>query len=138
MRNLHETPRLLLVLPLVAGLHGCGRDTVDGATQSAVAPGRPGTGNPVEVVSPRPGSITESPGIGGSRGLIPPGVTGSGGPTYYPGQAQEASHPSQALPGVGLDGGLGAGASAASEPHATQARTTASAAARQTRDTGVD
>lgn len=114
-------PAAWLVLLLAAGLHGCDGRPGYGATANPVAPGRPGTGNPVVHVSPRPGSINESPGIGGSRGLIPPGA--SGGPTLsaVPGAG------SRDQPGVGLDGGLGPvpaqaadAQGAASGPHGTR------------------
>lgn len=90
-------------LLLALALQGC--DIKDGATSSAVAPGRPGTGNGVEVVAPLPTSIPESPQVGGNRGAVPEGVTGSGGTTDYPGgmQGQESASP---VPGGGLAGGL--------------------------------
>ncbi|MEJ8838834.1 hypothetical protein [Ramlibacter sp. AN1133] len=92
-----------LLLAAATGLQGCGKGVEPGATSNPVAPGRPGTGNPVVQVAPvMPGSITESPGIGGSRGLIPEGATG------------DASPPAEARrPGVGLDGGLAGGAAGA-------------------------
>lgn len=74
------------------------------AENNAVAPGRPGTGNGVEVVKP---AAPDSPpsGSSGSSGAVPhtgssggdatPGVTGSG-------TASKAPAPT----GSGLDGGL--------------------------------
>jgi predicted outer membrane protein len=76
----------------------------EGATQSAVAPGRPGTGNPTVVVAPQPGSWTESPQTGGARALVPMGATGKPGGRRVPGKDRVFQ-----LPGVGLDGGLGGG-----------------------------
>lgn len=102
-KHARATAGTLGTLLLAVGLQGC--DIQEGATSSAVAPGRPGTGNGVEVVAPRPTSIPESPQVGGNRGAVPEGVTGSGGTTDYPGelQGQESASP---VPGGGLAGGL--------------------------------
>ena len=75
----------------------------DGATDLAVAPGRPGTGNPTIVVAPQPVSSTESPQTGGARWLVPEGATGKPAGRRAPGKDAVFD-----LPGVGLDGGLGA------------------------------
>lgn len=97
---------LLLVLMLLS-LPGCERGADSGATANPVAPGRPGTDNEVVTVAPEPGSITESPQVGGNRGAVPDGVTGRGGTTDYPGRVQDRSYPyMRQQPGVGLDGGL--------------------------------
>lgn len=110
-RTLHV---LALALPLAAlalALQGCGRGADSGATANPNAPGRPGTGNPAVEITARPESITESPQIGGARGMVPEGITGSGGPTDYPGELQSRGAASaQQQPGVGLDGGLDDGA----------------------------
>ncbi|MBC5785440.1 hypothetical protein H8N03_21005 [Ramlibacter sp. USB13] len=45
--------------------------------------------------------------MGGARGRVPEGVTGSGAPSDYPGELQ-ANESVQRAPGSGLDGGLGA------------------------------
>lgn len=114
--------RPLAPLFLALGLQGCERGADSGHTANPVAPGRPGTGNPVETVQPRPGSITESPQVGGARGRVPEGITGSGGTTDVPGELQGRSYIPQ-QPGVGLHGGVGATApdAAASSPAGTPA-----------------
>lgn len=97
--------RAIWLLPLLLGLFACERGADSGATANPVAPGRPGDSNPVETVRPTPGSINESPQVGGSTAQVPAGITGSGGPTDVPGGMQgQSSIPRHA--GVGVDGGL--------------------------------
>jgi hypothetical protein len=92
---------------LLLGLAGCERGADSGATANPVAPGQPGTGNPVEQVAPRADSPNESPQIGGAREQVPAGITGSGGTTDVPGELQGRSQ--LGGPGTGLQGGLGGG-----------------------------
>jgi hypothetical protein len=90
---------------LAGALAGCERGADSGATANPVAPGRPGNNERAEVVRPVPGSITESPQVGGSTAQVPAGITGSGGVTKVPGSLQGRSNvPAQ--PGTGVDGGL--------------------------------
>lgn len=93
---------------LAAGLAACERGADSGATANPVAPGRPGTGNPVEQVTPTPDPSPQSPQVGGPTGNIPAGITGSGGPTDYPGAQGNTQPPVRE--GVGLQGGLGGNA----------------------------
>lgn len=112
----HRMYQALAAALLALTLQGCERGADSGATANPVAPGRPGTGNPTVVLEPQPGSINESPQVGGSTRNVPEGITGSGGPTRVPGGTQAREHPSL-QPGSGLDGGLGGPpAAAASAP----------------------
>lgn len=77
---------MLVALSLALGLQACERGADSGATANPVAPGRPGTGNGIEVVEPRPTNTHESPQVGGSTHEIPAGITGRGGLTRTPGQ----------------------------------------------------
>lgn len=103
-RPAHAAAALGMALALL-GLQGCERGADSGATANPVAPGRPGTGNGIEVVKPQPTSIPESPQVGGNRGQVPAGVTGSGGTTDYPGRMQ-GNESTAAVPGGGVAGGL--------------------------------
>lgn len=98
--------QVLACAALATALAGCERGADSGATANPVAPGRPGTGNPVREVTPTPDPSPQSPGVGGPTHNIPEGATGSGGPTIYPGQAQSGNE-APARPGVGVQGGLG-------------------------------
>ena len=105
-RRVGRTLSTSLAVALVVGQSACVPEMKDGATVNALAPGRPGTGNPTEFVIGHPESPTESPQTGGAAWLVPEGVTGRGGATDSPGDVQNRLVLPQ-VPGVGLDGGLG-------------------------------
>jgi hypothetical protein len=78
------------------------------AEDSPVAPGRPGTGNGVDVVKP---AVPDSPpgGSSGMAGSLPAGGDAPVGTTGH-GMSDSASGSGQAtIPGTGLHGGLGTG-----------------------------
>jgi hypothetical protein len=117
---------LLLAAALSLGLAACDR----GAGGNANAPGRPGTGNPVEATTPAAADTTaggpsgvkgSQPHAGSSGGDAVPGATGSG--------TSEAGGRSQtAQPGTGLQGGLGRNAAMSSSTEAGTSSATAGGA----------
>jgi hypothetical protein len=77
------------------------------AENSPVEPGRPGTGNGVDVVKP---AVPDSPPRDASGGDAVPGTTGHGMSASASGSGQATT------PGSGLNGGLGAGENVAGSP----------------------
>jgi hypothetical protein len=96
----------MLVLAAAAslGLAGCQRGADTGATANANAPGRPGTGNGVEVAGPQGPDSSSGHGPSGVKGSLPhPGSSGGDAPVGTTGNGGTGA---MGGPGTGLTGGM--------------------------------
>ena len=95
---------LVLAAATSLGLAGCHRGADSGATAQANAPGRPGTGNGVEVASPQSADSSNGRGSSGAMGSLPhPGSSGGDAPAGVSGKGGAST---MGGPGTGLQGGM--------------------------------
>jgi hypothetical protein len=88
------------------GLAACHREADTGATANSNAPGRPGTGNGVEVAQPQAGDNSSGRGSSGAKGSMPhPGSSGGDAPAGTTGSGGTGA---MGGPGSGLAGGVNA------------------------------
>ena len=100
---------LVLAAASSLGLAACQRGADSGATANPNSPGRPGTGNDVEVARPAAPDSSGGRGPSGVKGSMPhPGSSGGDAPPGTTGQGTSAMG---AGPGTGLAGGTGQGMS---------------------------